>query len=93
MGARCLRSQPLAGRVIYDAVIMRTIVELPESQVEALAELCARQNISRAEAIRRAVDALLTSQPRPGRDQAFGAWKGRGDSRRVVKALRDEWSR
>jgi metal-responsive CopG/Arc/MetJ family transcriptional regulator len=84
--------------MIYDAVIMRTIIELPDEQVTALAELCASENISRAEAIRRAVDALLASQPSKSRAGAFGAW-ARGardaqkDSRVFVHALRDEWQR
>ncbi len=37
--------------MIYDDVIMRIIIELPEDQVNALAELCKSEGISRAEAI------------------------------------------
>jgi len=77
--------------MIYDIVIMRTIVDLPEVQVAELAEFCARQKISRAEAIRRAVNDLLTTQKHSNRASAFGAWAPRGDSRTVVEALRNEW--
>lgn len=77
--------------MIYDAVIMRTIIDLPETQVEALGEFCRRQKISRAEAIRRAVKELLTTQKHSKRDNAFGAWAPRSDSRETVDALRSEW--
>lgn len=77
---------------IYDNVIMRTIIELPEEQVEGLTRLCAKENISRAEAIRRAVDALLRDQPTKTREAAFGAWKAqRRDSCEIVDELRGEW--
>jgi len=76
----------------YD-VIMRTIIDLPDHQIAALAELCERENISRAEAVRRALDAMLAAQKGATRDAAFGAWSPRGDSRAVVDALREEWTR
>lgn len=77
---------------------MRTIIELPEEQIEWLAKVCARDGISRAEAIRR---ALIAEQ---ARDQAssfeadlaaaFGIWKDRGiDSLEYERALREEWER
>ena len=74
-------------------VIMRTIIDLPDHQVAALAELCAREKISRAEAVRRALDAMLAESRGRNRESAFGAWAPRGDSRKVVDALREEWSR
>ncbi|MCF3649571.1 CopG family transcriptional regulator [Synoicihabitans lomoniglobus] len=72
---------------------MRTIIELPDDQVTALAELCDREKISRAEAIRRAVDVMLTEKQVLSRDAAFGAWAQRGDSRTAVDGLREEWNR
>lgn len=79
--------------MMHDDVIMRTIVDLPEQQIAALGELCEREQISRAEAIRRAVDGLLASQVPAGRELAFGGWDRRGDSREVVDELRGEWDR
>ena len=71
---------------------MRTIIDLPENQVNAIAELCKAQGISRAEAGRRAVAELLNHQQTAGRDKAFGAWKGKKvNSRDFVDALRQEW--
>jgi len=63
--------------MMYDDGIMRTIIDLPDDQVKALAELCKSQSISRAEAVRKA---------------AFGAWQGKKmDSRKFVASLREEW--
>lgn len=78
--------------MIYDNVIMRTIVDLPENQVRELAELCKVQQISRAEAIRRALAQMLSQKQTTGRESAFGAWKSRKmDSRKFVENLRQEW--
>ena len=41
---------------------MRTIIELPGEQVDALDALCRRDGISRAEAIRRAVAMLVRAE-------------------------------
>lgn len=78
--------------VIFDNVIMRTIVDLTDDQVRSLAALCAAQGISRAEAVRRAVTRLLAEEQRPGRAKAFGAWKQPTlDGATMVRRLRDEW--
>jgi hypothetical protein len=76
---------------MHDDVIMRTIIDLPDAEVEALARICARQKISRAEAIRRAVDSYVKSHAEVA-GEAFGMWRGRGiDGRRYEDELRDEW--
>ncbi len=78
--------------MMNDDGIMRTIIELPEEQVKALAELCESQNISRAEAVRRALTKMLANQKIADRDSVFGAWKSKKmDSRKFVDALRKEW--
>ena len=78
--------------LICDNIIMRTIIDLPENQINAIAELCKLQGISRAEAIRRAVSEMLNHQQTAGRDKAFGAWKDKKvNSRDFVDALRREW--
>ena len=79
---------------IYDAVIMRTIVDLTEEQVKSLAALCAAKGISRAEAVRRAVARLLAEEQRPSRERAFGAWSAKKiDGSALVRGLRAEWER
>jgi len=71
---------------------MRTIVAVPNQQLDAIDALCQRDGISRAEAIRRAVAAYIqqhrTSQP----DQAFGLWRSRArDGLTYEQGLRREW--
>jgi hypothetical protein len=71
---------------------MRTIVDLTEEQVGALARLCGEQKISRAEAIRRAVDRLTAESAAVPKETGFGLWKHkRLDGRKHVDRLRAEW--
>lgn len=79
--------------MIYDNVIMRTIISLPDDQVQALAALCQSKKISRAEAIRRALAEMLARVPAKGREEAFGSWRKRGNSRKFVENLRKEWDK
>ena len=71
---------------------MRTIVDLPDEQLAALAEVCEREGISRAEAVRRAV-AQFTRTAIPVRAAAaFGLWKRRRTPGRAYeRRLRSEW--
>jgi len=73
---------------------MRTTIGLPDDQIEALDRLRACEHVSRAELIRRAVDAFLQTQKgasiaeMPG----FGAWrKKRVDGVAYQRKLRAEW--
>jgi hypothetical protein len=71
---------------------MRTIVDLTEEQLGALARLCEEQNISRAEAVRRAVDRLTADRAAAPKEIGFGLWKHkRLASRKHVERLRAEW--
>lgn len=72
---------------------MRTIVDLPQEQVRKLALVCRREKISRAEAIRRALDRFLRSSSVRDLRSFFGASKTRGNVSRHVARLRREWSR
>lgn len=73
---------------------MRTIVDLPDDQLDALDVLCARERISRAEAVRRAVAGHLERQRSPVVRQAFGIWRDRPvDALELQAKLRDEWDR
>lgn len=66
-------------------------MDLPQSQVTALDTLCKEKKISRAEAVRRAVDSMLSEQQLNSREASFGAWDHRPDSRVFVDGLREEW--
>jgi hypothetical protein len=73
---------------------MRTIIDLPDAQVEALDALCRREGISRAEAVRRAVAAHLRLDRQRQPDAAFGLWKrGAVDGLKYQERLRREWDR
>jgi hypothetical protein len=71
---------------------MRTIIELPAKALKALSDICQREKISRAEAIRRAVEAY-TSRKQPTTDEAFGIWSSRRvDGLQYQETLRAEWA-
>jgi hypothetical protein len=72
---------------------MRTIVDLPEEQLGALSKLCSMYNISRAEAVRRAVDVLIKEAAKADDNVGFGAWKHKRISASAhVESIRNEWS-
>jgi len=71
---------------------MRTIIELPQDQLTDLDAHCRRENLSRAEAIRRAVAAMLAERSSTDVAAAFGLWRDREiDGLAEQNRLRDEW--
>jgi metal-responsive CopG/Arc/MetJ family transcriptional regulator len=80
--------------MIYDAVIMRTIVEMPEGLLADLGNLAKRERISRAEAIRRAVTDYLHKHPASDHgDEAFGIWSCRETSGTEYEdRVREDWN-
>ena len=77
----------------YDDV-MRTIIDLPEDQLGALDGICRREAISRAEAIRRAVDLLVRDRAAGASHTAFGLWRGSKtiDGLTYQERIRREWA-
>jgi hypothetical protein len=71
---------------------MRTIIDLPADQLEALDSLCAREGISRAEGVRRAVAEHVRQHQSDRAGQAFGIWRARAvDGLAYEQRLRREW--
>lgn len=76
---------------------MRTIIDLHEAQIKALDSYRKKEGISRAEAVRRAVEAFVPRRPKGGFDfaahPAFGSSKRyrKEDSVKTVRRLREEW--
>ena len=74
---------------------MRTIIDLPDSQLVALRELELRKKVSRAELIRQAVAQYVVLHA--DTCNAFGAWKtskrAPADALAVQRKLRAEWER
>ena len=74
---------------------MRTIIDIPERQVEALERISRRRKVSRAELIRQAVDRFLAENA-PDAGAAFGLWRKAGKREDGVvyqRRLRREWGR
>ncbi len=73
---------------------MRTIVELPDEQVEALGNICAQEKVSRAEIIRRAVGNYIQEKQSGKGQNAFGLWKKKKiNSLKYESRLRAEWEK
>lgn len=71
---------------------MRTIIELPEEQLTGLDGWCRREGISRAEAIRRAIAAMLAERAKGDAAGAFGLWRDRAvDALAEHEQMRNEW--
>ncbi len=71
---------------------MRTLVDLVDSQVEALDRLAKRQDRSRASLVREAVDDYLGRHCLDNGDEAFGSWgKNPTDGLEFQERARSEW--
>ena len=75
---------------------MRTIIDLEESQVNRLDDWAKAEKVSRAEAVRRAVNQMLERTAAP-QGTGFGLWaQGSSipperDGLVLQRALRDKW--
>ena len=75
---------------------MRTLVNLTDQQMKALDDYCREERVSRAEAVRRAVDRFLPARTREPRNlerhPAFGSWADRKiDALEYQMRMRGEW--
>ena len=69
---------------------MTMTISLLNGQAERLAELCRDEGISRAEAVRRAVNRYLIRHRQ--REDVFGMWRGRATEGLAHELpLREEW--
>ena len=72
---------------------MRTILTIPEEMALRLDRLARRRHVSRAEIIRRAVEALLQEESEENAEKAFGLWRARrADALAEQRRLRAEWN-
>jgi len=73
---------------------MRTLVDIPDDQLEELTRLAEREKVSRASLVRQAVADLLASKRKAGdaTAAAFGLWAGmEEDGLAYQERLRSEW--
>jgi hypothetical protein len=74
---------------------MRTLVDIPDSELETLNALSKSEGVSRAESIRRAIKAYVELKtPLPKLEDGFGLWKDKGiDTDEYLRKIRAEWDR
>lgn len=71
---------------------MRTIVDLPESQISALKQLSLQSKLPRAELVRQAVSEYLRNHGTANSDDAFGIWQGQAlDGVDYQHQIRKDW--
>jgi metal-responsive CopG/Arc/MetJ family transcriptional regulator len=66
----------------------RTIIDIPDAQLRDLDASCKALGISRAEAIRRAVDAFLRGENQQG---GYGLWERDSVTRSARTQLKRRW--
>jgi hypothetical protein len=73
---------------------MRTLVDIPTSELEALNALSKSEGISRAESIRRAIKAYVEFNRPLAKHEGFGLWKDYDiDGDEYQQKIRAEWDR
>ena len=71
---------------------MRTTIDFPTDQLRDLDDMCRREKITRAEAIRRAVAEYASRRKAQRWADAVGLWRGRGvDGLAYERRLRRGW--
>ena len=72
---------------------MRTIITLSDNHVKLLGELCGTEKVSRAELIRKAIDAYVEKKRLAKNSvDVFGLWKKRKiDALEYENNIRNEW--
>jgi len=72
-------------------IAVRTLIDIPDRQVEDLAAICAAKKLPRTEVIREAIAAYLAIH-RPAAAEAFGLWGDKTiDGLKYQKKIRAEW--
>lgn len=70
---------------------MRTLVDIPDRQIEDLAVICATKKVSRSEAIRQAISFYIGKNKLPTAE-AFGLWENQKiDGLVYQEQVRSEW--
>lgn len=72
--------------------IVRTIIDFPDDQLEALGEICAQKKVSRAAVIRQAVAGYIQQSKADKSENAFGLWKKKNiNALKHEDKIRTEW--
>lgn len=70
----------------------RILIDLPQTQIDALKQLASEQGRPRAAIIREALDAYIATHRRPADEDLFGVWRHRHiDGLAYQEEIRAEW--
>ena len=70
---------------------MRALIDIPDIQVRALAEIAEKERVSRAALIRVAIADFISARKNPPRVESLGLW-GTGEDGIVYEdRIRSEW--
>ena len=73
---------------------MKTLVDIPESDMTRLTKLSKERKVSRAHLVRSAVSQFLREEEPDTLDKLFGIWKDRNiDGLEYQEQMRREWER
>lgn len=75
---------------------MRTIIDIPDTQIKILDQLSKKKKISRAQIVRQALTNYIAddNESKKSYEAAFGIWKDKKLDSLVYQAkLRDEWNK
>ena len=71
---------------------MRTIVEIPDGKLDEISRYCKVRGISRAKAIRDAIEMMLTEKGVLEREKGFGLWREKKlEAGKFLAGIRGEW--
>jgi metal-responsive CopG/Arc/MetJ family transcriptional regulator len=71
---------------------MRTLVDIPDKQLGALAEICKQEKLTRAAVVREAIAAYIVDHQSKKPMDAFGLWgKKKIDGLKYQRKIRSEW--
>jgi len=71
---------------------MKTLIDLPETQLKALSKIGEKRKLSRAAVIREAIASYLDTQQKSKKSDGFGLWGDRKvDGLEYQRKLRSEW--
>lgn len=71
---------------------MRTLVDIPDGQLEELGMICKKKDLSRAEVVRRAITSFIERNRVSPPVQAFGLWRKNAEDGLDYQArVRSEW--
>ena len=75
---------------------MRTLIDIPDSDIDWLDRKAAAEGKSRAAVVREAIERFRHAEARNGIERFFGLWKQRhdvGDGLDYQQRVRGEWDR